>query len=250
MPAKRAGSLSPFHSYDRTTACRSCIRSVEETPSAADTWILTMTLGAGGSPARVRAVVADTVDVVAGLRQNGVLGPGGGTGWRLPTLIAAAMVVLVLCAGCGTHKTGAATPVRDLDIERSYDVPSRKHVTTRVQYPQTPPVGGDHVSDVQRCGFYTGAIPAERGVHSMEHGAVWVTYRPDLPKQDVAKLRELAQAQTRLLVSRWDDGLPAPVVASAWGHQIYVSSAADPHLQEFIDTYISGARAPEPGAFC
>ena len=84
----------------------------------------------------------------------------------------------------------------------------------------------------------------------MEHGAVWITYRPSLPKAEVDTLRELSRQQRRLLVSRWDDGLPAPVVASAWGRQLKVASVSDPRLHEFVTTYVTGKQAPEPGAFC
>jgi hypothetical protein len=49
----------------------------------------------------------------------------------------------------------------------------------------------------------------------MEHGAVWITYRPDLPKEQVDKLRQLARDSNSLLVSPYPE-LAAPVVASAW----------------------------------
>jgi hypothetical protein len=56
----------------------------------------------------------------------------------------------------------------------------------------------------------------ETAVHSMEHGAVWITCRPGLPTEQVDKLRELATSKTYVLASPYPD-LPAPVVASAWG---------------------------------
>jgi hypothetical protein len=49
----------------------------------------------------------------------------------------------------------------------------------------------------------------ETAVHSMEHGAVWITYRPDLPAEQVDKPRELATSKTYVLVSPYPD-LQAP----------------------------------------
>jgi hypothetical protein len=66
------------------------------------------------------------------------------------------------------------------------------NVKGSVDYMQSPPVGGDHASIWQNCGFYSEPVRNETAVHSMEHGAVWITYRPGLPTEQVDKLRELA----------------------------------------------------------
>lgn len=170
------------------------------------------------------------------------------------TLLRTRALAIVLAFSAGLGACGDEAPVapqaRDLDVERTFEVPSNKHVTGHVAYSQTPPVGGDHAADVQRCGFYPGTIPSERGVHSMEHGAVWITYDPSLSKRDVEALRVISQGQKRVLISRWDKSLPASIVASAWGRQMNIASVADPHLVEFVNTYSAGTQAPEPGAFC
>ena len=46
------------------------------------------------------------------------------------------------------------------------------------------------------------------------------------------------------------EGLPAPVIASAWGHQLELDGVADPRLAEFIREYRQGPQTPEPGAAC
>ena len=139
---------------------------------------------------------------------------------------------------------------QDVGVERAFEVPRPKHVTGKVTYAQTPPVGGDHWAEVERCGFYSKTITTERGVHSLEHGAIWITYRQSLAKAEVDALKAMSRQQARLLVSRWDTGLPAPIVASAWGRQMNLESASDPRLANFVQSYVSGAQAPEPGAFC
>jgi Protein of unknown function (DUF3105) len=89
----------------------------------------------------------------------------------------------------------------------------------------------------------------ETAVRSMEHGAVWITYRPGLPTEQVDKLRELATRKTYVLVSPYPD-LPAPVVASAWGRQLRLDSAEDLHLKRFVATFRQGPQTPEPTAPC
>lgn len=123
------------------------------------------------------------------------------------------------------------------------------HVTTAVTYPQTPPAGGQHDPTWLNCGTYDQPVRNENAVHDLEHGAVWITYRPDLPAADVATLRRLAAGQTYLVLSPYPK-LPAPVVVSGWGKQLPLTGASDKRLPEFIRTYRQGSNAPESGAAC
>ena len=132
---------------------------------------------------------------------------------------------------------------------QSYENLSRTHTYDPVTYEQSPPVGGDHNPVWQNAGFYEEPVPNEKAVHTMEHGAVWITYAPDLPQDQKDKLRQLVESQDCLLASPYP-GLPAPVVASAWGKQVQLGSVDDPGLQEFIRAYRKGPQTPEPGASC
>jgi hypothetical protein len=82
----------------------------------------------------------------------------------------------------------------------------------------------------------------------MEHGAVWVTYSPDLPAAQVEKLRR-AIPDTYAVLSPYP-GIKAPVVASAWGKQLSLSGPDDPRLAAFVRAYRQGPQTPEPGASC
>lgn len=130
-----------------------------------------------------------------------------------------------------------------------FEVTSRNHVTGPVDYPQTPPVGGDHNPTWWNCGAYAEPIVTESGVHSLEHGAVWVTYDPGLDPAQVEQLEALADT-TFVLVSPWIDDLPAPIVLSAWGAQLEIDELPAPEAGEFIRAYRQAASAPEPGAPC
>ena len=83
----------------------------------------------------------------------------------------------------------------------------------------------------------------------MEHGAVWITYQPNLSSKDIATLRNLVSGHSFVILSPYT-GLPAPVVASAWGVQLKVQSANDPRIAQFIRKYEQGPQTQEPGAAC
>ena len=131
----------------------------------------------------------------------------------------------------------------------SFDNLSRNHTYDPVSYEQSPPVGGDHNPVWQNAGFYEEPVPNEKAVHTLEHGAVWITYSPDLSQNQKEQLKQLVESQDCLMASPYP-GLPAPVVASAWGKQLQLQSVEDPNLQEFISAFRKGPQTPEPGAPC
>jgi Protein of unknown function (DUF3105) len=105
----------------------------------------------------------------------------------------AATAIFVAGCGAGNDKKGGSgeTSGPSVALESFHNL-DYDHVKRSVDYMQSPPVGGDHASISQNCGFYSEPVPNETAVHSMEHGAVWITYRPGLPTEQVDKLRELA----------------------------------------------------------
>ena len=160
------------------------------------------------------------------------------------TALGAGLIALAL-AGGGGHKS----PTVHIAGLNSY-TEKRDHVTTKVDYPQTPPAGGPHNPVWLNCGIYDSPVPNENAVHDLEHGAVWITYRPDLPTAQVATLTAKArELKTYVDVSPYP-GLSAPVVVSAWGKQLQLPTASDPRLNKFIAAFRLSANAPEPGAAC
>ena len=136
------------------------------------------------------------------------------------------------------------------DEVKTYNVgPAGEHTSSDVDYEQSPPAGGPHNPVWQNCGYYDQPVRDESAVHSLEHGAVWITYSPDLPQDQVTDLQNIAQSRSYILVSPYP-GLDSPVVASAWGKQIALDGVGDPDLESFIKAYRIGPQTPEPGAVC
>jgi len=140
-------------------------------------------------------------------------------------------------------------PAGMLDGMVSFNNLSRGHSEAPQTYPQTPPVGGVHSAVWQNCGIYDQPVRNENAVHSLEHGAVWIAYRPDLPAAAVETLRGLARGRDHVLLTPYPD-LPHAVVATAWGFQLPVEDASDSRLPVFISRYEKGPQTPEPGAVC
>jgi hypothetical protein len=122
------------------------------------------------------------------------------------------------------------------------------HTEGPVDYPQTPPAGGIHNPVWLNCGIYSEPVPNVYAVHSMEHGAIWVTYRPDLPAEDLDTLRDYLPSSYAILSPY--AGLATPIVLSGWNVQLGIDSVADPRLPRFFEEYWRSQNVPEPGALC
>jgi hypothetical protein len=123
------------------------------------------------------------------------------------------------------------------------------HVEGVVEYPQSPPAGGPHNPIWLNCGVYTEPQQNENAVHSLEHGAVWVTYdAAALTDDDLATLKSHLPA-TYTILSPYE-GLDSPIVLSNWNHQLKVDSPSDERIPAFFEEYWRSQNVPEPNAAC
>jgi hypothetical protein len=124
-----------------------------------------------------------------------------------------------------------------------------QHVAGTITYTEKPPMGGPHNVVWQTCGVYEAPIHNEHAVHSLEHGAIWITYRPGLAPEQLQKLKALADDDFMLL-SPYPD-LGHAIVASAWNHQLTLDRADERSLSAFIAKYKNNPETtPEFGASC
>ncbi len=131
----------------------------------------------------------------------------------------------------------------------AYNYTGGEHTADAVTYTESPPVGGPHSDQWQTCQFYDGMIANENVVHSLEHGAVWVTYLPDISDEDKERLQSWADDRPYLMVSEYDDQA-SPFVFTAWNNQLPLDSLDDIKATQFMNYYIQGPQTPERGASC
>ena len=106
---------------------------------------------------------------------------------------------------------------------------------TRVAYDRYPPVGGPHDAEWAACNgvVYDVAVRNENMVHTLEHGAIWITYNPDTIGGDLDALKALVQGKQYITLSPYP-GLDSKISLQAWAHQLKLDSASDPRIQQFI----------------
>jgi hypothetical protein len=131
--------------------------------------------------------------------------------------------------------------------------PNHTHVEGTIKYDTTPPTGGNHSQYWADCSgtVYAQPIANENAVHMLEHGAVWITYNSKtLPAAQLDVLKKLVDGVDRMALSPYPD-LTSNISLQAWGYQLFVNSASDPRIQQFINALRYNPKVtPEPSATC
>jgi hypothetical protein len=186
------------------------------------------------------------------------------TPWGLIAIVA----VLVLFAGgivayaVTRHSNGPQNPYTYPETAAAKKIPglihhvepTHHHVAGTVSYDMSPPIGGNHSPYWALCNgvTYDHQIANENAVHMLEHGTVWITYNPKtLSKADVQYLKtHWIDGVDRMAMSPYK-GLKTPISLQAWGYQLFVHSAKDPRIGQFIDALRYKKNVtPEPAAGC
>jgi hypothetical protein len=233
--------------------------------------------GSAKSSTPAKSATASTRKTPAGGKPGGTGKGGGGKGPRKPItpvkvsqgrswgpigLFVAVGVLAVAIVGYGAYAAfqgsrsweDRAADISGIVNYREKDpalVEGGKHVQGKVQYTVLPPVAGQHNNDWQNCmgDVYDAPIASEHAVHSLEHGAVWITYRPDLPKDQVEQLAGKVRGKEKLFMSPYD-GLDKPISLQAWGYQLKVDNASDGRIDDFIKALRVNASVEGPTALC
>jgi hypothetical protein len=129
-----------------------------------------------------------------------------------------------------------------------YPSTTNRTVEGPIHYDGKPPTNGNHAPLWQNCGFYQEPIQDRHAVHSMDHGVVWITYRPRLPGQQLETLRSYGN-ENYIIVSPYP-GQHAPVIATSWRVQLELDGANDPRLERFVNQFKISELAPLSGNRC
>lgn len=165
-------------------------------------------------------------------------------------IVALVVVIPALTPDAAPDPVASGDPA-DIEIEglQTFENINATHVEGDVDYEMSPPAGGDHNATWLNCGIYDEPVPNVNAVHALEHGAVWITYNPDVVDGDDITALRTQLPSTYIVVSPFPD-LQSPLVASAWGAQVELEGVDDERIAPFLEKFWQSPTGPEPGAPC
>ena len=167
--------------------------------------------------------------------------------WPQRVAIAAGVVVAAAIVAIIALSSEPASGVPEGTENLAVGAPA--HVEGELHEDGEVPAGGEHNPLWLNCGYYDTEVDSEFAVHSLEHGAVWITYNPEIGDDETDRLRGHVRRDRKLIVSPVV-GLEDGILLTAWANQLSVPAADDARVEQFINEFAGSADAPEPGGSC
>lgn len=168
--------------------------------------------------------------------------------WGGPWVLVVGVAVLAFIGWLAWTNRPVAVSTSDL-MGEEVKFTSSAHVASASELqipPGVPPAGGPHYVNPLPGGVYTDPIDDGRVIHSLEHGLVWISYKPGaLSDAQLKSLTDLADGRkSDIVLSPRPDNKDTLVVVS-WGRRLVLKPDDMKTLKEFISTNLN--RSPEPG---
>lgn len=159
-------------------------------------------------------------------------------------VIAFVALVAFISRDVAENPQGRAEPPAGFE---TVEVGAVVHTEDPVSYGTKPGAGGPHNPQWLTCRAYSDPVLEEMAVHTLEHGAIWITYQPDLPAADIDALEGFTRSNQ--VMSSPYPGLDSPVVLTAWARRLPLDTVDTAVIDQFIRAF-RDATAPEIAAAC
>ena len=123
----------------------------------------------------------------------------------------------------------------------------REHVAlgTAFNYNSNPPTSGPHHVNPAEWGVYSEEIPDQVLIHNLEHGGIWIAYKPGIGPAVAARLDAIAKEFGRKVIMAPRSANDADIALAAWNYLDKFSQTefSEERVRKFIQAHIN--RGPE-----
>ena len=102
-------------------------------------------------------------------------------------------------------------------------------------YTSNPPTSGPHYGQTAKAGFRTEEIPDQNILHNLEHGDIWISYKPSVSKEAVEELKKFAGGKVIITPRSSND---TDIALAAWG-RLDIFNLPNGRVEEAIKERIS-----------
>ena len=118
----------------------------------------------------------------------------------------------------------------------------QEHIAVNAPHPEynsNPPTSGWHYGQPAEWGVYTKELPDEQLIHNLEHGGIWIAYKPDLSEEIKKKLEEFYKKYGRKIIVTPRAKNDSDIALAAWNHldTFGVAEYSDERVEKFIKAF-------------
>jgi len=157
------------------------------------------------------------------------------------------VVLILVSAGFGIWKVIKKMAPKGPDPSVESSIQGRDHIgigATHPAYNSNPPSSGSHYGEAAKAGFYDEELPDEQLVHNMEHGEIWISYRPEVGDKIIDELKKFAGSTVTVTPRSAND---MDIALAAWGRldkfNVIEGGLDKPRIENFITRHID--KGPE-----
>lgn len=163
--------------------------------------------------------------------------------------------VIIVAGGAaflGLSQQGESSQVKGGKVEgktiigEEHSLLGAAHISSGTQhepYNSNPPSSGSHYATPGTSGVHEEAVGDETLIHNLEHGYIWIAYRPDVSDDIKNKLKEFVQGDDWKMVMAPRAQNEAPIALAAWGRTLQLSDFDEAQIKKFRNAYRN--RGPE-----
>ncbi|HSI20692.1 MAG TPA: DUF3105 domain-containing protein [Verrucomicrobiae bacterium] len=165
-------------------------------------------------------------------------------------VVVGALVLCIALIGLAVWAT-MRQPKEELiaEIGDTFEIQGQQHIEVGAAhdpYNSNPPTSGPHYVTPSAPGIYDTELADETLVHNLEHGYVWISYKPgSVDEETIKNIANLARPYTKVIVTARSAN-DTPIAVASWGKLLKLDSYDQLKIKSFI--VANRFKAPEPDA--
>lgn len=128
----------------------------------------------------------------------------------------------------------------------SFSSQGQEHIdpgSSHPAYNSNPPSSGWHYPRPAQSGIYDTEFSDEQLIHNLEHGHIWIAYKPDTSKDQIELLANIAKSYGSKVIMAPRKENDTSIAVVAWQHVFKLTVVDEAQIKNFIDAY--RGRGPE-----
>ena len=161
-----------------------------------------------------------------------------------------AFAIIAIAIGAFFYFSSNSAPDSQ-DLSIAYEILERAHVPRPeavTNYNSNPPTSGNHWSDASAPiarGAHDTEFPDEALVHNLEHGEIWISYRPGIDESVKEELKSIVEDSYKTVLTPRSKN-DTDIAVAAWGRLDKFNLEGKPLDRQRIEDFIKRYRNKGP----